>query len=129
MLIKVAVLSLGGVVGVLLRYFTGGAVHRVAGSGFPYGTLVINLTGCLIIGLCWGLFERFDLSSNLRLFLLFGVLGSFTTFSSFGLETFTLLRDNEVQLGLYNLLLNNVFGLGLVFVGYFGARVLINVFK
>jgi CrcB protein len=129
MMIKVIILSLGGVVGVLLRYFTGGAVHRVAGGGFPYGTLVINLTGCLIIGLLWGIFERFEFSSNLRLFLFIGVLGSFTTFSSFGLETFNLLRDNELRLGIYNMVITNVFGLGLVYLGYFSSRFLINIFK
>lgn len=129
MLIKVLILSLGGVVGVLLRYFTGGAVHKVAGSGFPYGTLVINLAGCLIIGLLWGVFERFELSSNLRLFLFIGVLGSFTTFSSFGLETFNLMRDNELRLGLYNMLITNVFGLGLVYAGYLGSRALISILK
>ncbi len=128
-MVKIIVLSLGGIVGVLLRYFTGGAVHKVAGGGFPYGTLVINLVGCFIIGLLWGIFERFELSSNLRLFLFIGVLGSFTTFSSFGLETFNLLRDNELRLGLYNLLITNVCGLGLVYVGYFSSRVLINIFK
>ncbi len=128
-MVKIIVLSLGGVVGVLLRYFTGGAVHKVAGSGFPYGTLVINLVGCFVIGLLWGIFERFEFSSNLRLFLFIGVLGSFTTFSSFGLETFNLFRDNELRLGLYNLLITNVFGVGLVYAGYFGSRVLINVFK
>ena len=129
MFIKILILSLGGIVGVLMRYATGGAVHRVTGGGFPYGTLVINLTGCLIIGLLWGIFERFEFSSNLRLFLFIGVLGSFTTFSSFGLETFNLLRDNELRLGLYNMVITNVFGLALVYLGYFGSRVLINIFK
>lgn len=127
MLIKLLAISLGGMIGALLRYGVGGATHRLTSADFPFGTLAVNLTGCLVIGLLWGLFERFNFPSTLRLFLFIGVLGSYTTFSSFGLETFNLFRDGEVRLGLYNILLTNTLGILLVFAGYFAVRWLLNL--
>jgi CrcB protein len=122
MMIKLLAISLGGMIGALLRYGVGGLTHRFTSGDFPYGTMLVNLTGCLVIGLLWGLFERSNFPSALRLFLFIGVLGSYTTFSSFGLETFTLFRDGEVRLGLYNILITNTLGLLLVFAGYFAVR-------
>jgi len=129
MMIKLLAISLGGMIGALLRYGVGGAIHRLTSTTFPVGTMFINLTGCLIIGLLWGLFERFNFSSLLRSFLFIGVLGSYTTFSSLGLETFSLFRDGEARLGLYNVLITNTFGILLVFGGYFAVRWLLNLTK
>lgn len=74
-------------------------MHHTLSAKFPWGTFTVNLLGCLVIGLLSGLAEKFDwLSPSLRLFLLTGLLGGFTTFSAFGLETVFLLRRGEVLL-------------------------------
>lgn len=77
----------GGALGAVLRYLMASQVGRWAGSGFPWGTLAVNLLGALLIGLIVGLAARFiELGEGLRLFLVTGVLGGFTTFSAFSLE-------------------------------------------
>ncbi len=110
----------GGFVGSVLRYALGGLVHRAAAtSGFPYGTLVVNVTGCLAIGLLGGLAElRHVAGPELRLFLLIGVLGGFTTFSTFGYETLALLRDGDHMRALANAGLHLALGLGAVWLGF-----------
>jgi len=93
----VLLISLGGVLGALARYGAGTAVQRLFGMGFPYGTLAVNLSGCLAIGaLLYFSQDRAPLSVAARQFLAIGFLGSFTTFSTFGVETFVLLRDGAV---------------------------------
>lgn len=87
----------GGGVGAMARYLVGGWVlHQTMQERIPYGTLVVNLIGCLAIGLIAGAAERFEmLTPEARLFLITGVLGGFTTFSAFGYETVFLLRRGE----------------------------------
>jgi CrcB protein len=86
----------GGGFGALLRYELGGAVQRSAGAFFPWGTLFVNASGCLAIGfLATLLEERSLLGPSWRLFLLIGVLGGYTTFSSFGLETWRLVESGD----------------------------------
>lgn len=92
--------GLGGLLGAVARYVLSLRVGTAAGeaglTGLPWGTLVVNLLGCLLIGLLAGLAQRGDgLCPALRLFLLTGVLGGFTTFSAFGLETLTLLMQRQ----------------------------------
>ena len=87
----------GGGIGAIARYLLGGWVlHRTLQERMPYGTLAVNLMGCLAIGLLAGAAERFEvLTPEARLFLITGVLGGFTTFSAFGYETVFLLRRGE----------------------------------
>lgn len=87
----------GGGIGAMARYLVGGWVlHQTMQERIPYGTLVVNLIGCLAIGLLAGAAERFEvLTPEARLFLITGVLGGFTTFSAFGYETVFLLRRGE----------------------------------
>ena len=129
MLIKLLILAAGGAIGTICRYGFSGIIHRFGQGTFPYGTMAVNLTGCLIIGLLWGINERLTFNPALRLFLFIGLLGGFTTFSSFGLETFNLLRDNEIKLGLWNILVNNLLGITLVFAGFWLARALVSLGK
>ena len=86
----------GGGLGASARYWLGGLVHERLGSSFAYGTLAVNVLGCVLIGLVMStLEERFLASPQLRLFLTIGILGGFTTFSSFSYETIAMLRSGE----------------------------------
>ena len=87
---------LGGGIGAATRYWMSGWVHERLGSAFPYGTLAVNIVGCFIIGLVMGsMQERFLAHPSLRVFLTIGILGGFTTFSSFSYETIAMLKDGE----------------------------------
>ncbi|MDW7709434.1 MAG: fluoride efflux transporter CrcB [Deferrisomatales bacterium] len=110
-------LVLGAAIGAWGRYALAGWVSRAAETAFPWGTLVVNLAGCLAIGLTWGLGERLLWPPAFRVFLFVGVLGSFTTFSTFGLETLHLLRAAEYGRAAWYVLGSNLGGLGLVWLG------------
>lgn len=116
--------GLGGFAGSVARYGLSHLVQRLLPSSlFPAGTLVVNVLGCLAIGLLGGLGEGRDVfSPELRLLLLVGLLGGFTTFSTFGYESLALLREaNWLEAGLY-ISLHLVLGLGAVWIGYNLAR-------
>ncbi|MBI1806555.1 MAG: fluoride efflux transporter CrcB [Ignavibacteria bacterium] len=103
-MLKIILVFIGGGIGAVGRYMLSGAVHRVFGSDFPYGTLTVNVAGCFLIGfLMFGLEERFLLNPALRIFLTIGILGGFTTFSSFSFETIALLRDGEILFATLNI--------------------------
>lgn len=86
--------AFGGAFGSVARYFVAGSVHERLGAGFPYGTLAVNVTGCFVIGLIMELTEnRFTINPQVRIFLTIGMLGGFTTFSTFSYETLALARD------------------------------------
>lgn len=119
-LIHASVVGIGGFLGALARYGLAGLVHRIHGtSGFPYGTLVVNLVGCLLIGVVAGFMEgRQTFTPEFRLFALVGILGGFTTFSTFGYESFMLIRDTEYLRVFANVGLHVIGGLLLVWLGY-----------
>jgi CrcB protein len=110
----------GGFAGALLRYGPSGLVHRqLPFATFPYGTLTVNVLGCLLIGVFSGLAEsRQVFAPDLRTFALVGVLGGFTTFSTFGYETFSMLRDGESLRATANVSVHVLAGLGSVWFGY-----------
>lgn len=124
---KIFLIGAGGAAGALLRYALSGAVYRILGETFPWGTLVVNVLGCFLIGFLWAFAERVPLSQGLHVFVFTGVLGAFTTFSTYGLETFNLLRDGEMVLGLLNFVGSNLLGLIAVIGGFFIARALLSV--
>jgi len=119
----------GGALGTIARYALSGLTHRITGPVFPWGTLLVNLTGSFIIGIVWAMGEDSAMPSYMRTFLFIGFFGGFTTFSTFSLETMNLMRDNEYQLAAINILANNVFGILLVFGGYLLTRSLISLMK
>jgi CrcB protein len=115
--------GIGGFLGSIARYWLTGVVQRHANSFFPYGTMAVNVLGCLSIGLVWGLVEyRQMFSPNARLFLTVGFLGGFTTFSAFGNETFLLLREAEYLSAIANVVGSVAAGLLAVFAGWSAAK-------
>jgi len=116
-MVKILFILVGGALGTLARYGVSGWAHQKVNNIFPIGTLTVNLIGSLLIGLLWGMAENTTMSPNVRTFLFVGILGGFTTFSTYSLETLNLLRDGEVKMAMINLLLNNVLGVLLAFVG------------
>lgn len=117
-------IGIAGAAGTLLRYGLSEWTARRFGETFPTGTLIVNLLGCFLAGLLFYLmFERYLVSPTVRTVVLIGFLGGLTTFSSFGLQTFTLLRSGELGLALFNVAISNIAGLFLVWVGYSLAKV------
>jgi CrcB protein len=112
-------IGLAGFVGTLARYWLSGVFARRYGETFPYGTFAVNALGCLLAGfLFYLMYDRFLTSPTSRSVIFIGLLGGFTTFSSYGLQTFTLLHDGEVLLALVNIGLSNIAGLFMVWIGY-----------
>ena len=125
-LAQLLLVGAGGFIGSVLRFALGGGVHRwLPMSTFPYGTLVVNVLGCLAVGALTGLADaRQALNASQRVFLLIGVLGGFTTFSTFAYETLALAQDSDVPRALANVALQVVLGLGAAWLGWAGARYL-----
>lgn len=117
---NILLVGAGGFVGSALRYLMSGWLQRLSPEGrFPVGTLGVNVLGCFLIGLLGGLAENIEaFSPNVRLLLFLGVLGGFTTFSTFGYETMALARDGQFPAAAMNVVLHVVAGLAAVWVGY-----------
>lgn len=109
----------GGFLGSVARYYVSGwATQLIHASRFPLGTLVVNVTGCLLIGLLAGLAEHAQLlSAPARLFLLTGFVGGFTTYSAFAYETYFLGREHLAMAAFANVALQLILGIGAVLVG------------
>lgn len=124
MLARLLLVALGGGVGSAARYLTSLAAARAFGATFPLGTLAVNLTGCLLIGVAFGLSERALVGPSSRLLLMSGFLGGFTTFSTYALESVALYQDGAGGLSFINLALSTVGGVALVVAGLGLARLL-----
>jgi fluoride exporter len=111
--------GIGGFIGAVARFKLGGFVLQHATDWkFPVSTWVVNVSGCFVTGILTGLVVKHDLfSPGLRLFLFTGVLGGFTTFSAFGVETLYLFQRHEPVLAILNVLLSILFGLGALYLG------------
>ncbi|NWG06429.1 MAG: fluoride efflux transporter CrcB [Chloroflexi bacterium] len=118
-LLSVMYVALGGALGSVSRYLLGIWTQSISKSiDFPYGTLTVNLIGCFVIGFLTQLAEaRGIFTPEMRSFVFIGILGGFTTFSSFGNDTMNLLRDGETITALANIGANVIFGLALVWLG------------
>jgi len=116
----------GGFLGAIFRYALGGWVHNLLNNtSFPYGTLVVNAVGCLLIGFLSGLAEsRALFGPEARLFFFIGILGGFTTYSSFAYETFSLARDAQNLAAILNVFAQLILGLLGVWYGNVLARLL-----
>jgi CrcB protein len=121
--LRTLLVGAGGFVGASLRYQLGGLVHRIVSPEFPWGTFLVNASGCFAIGVLAILAEeRGPLGPAGRLFLLVGVLGGYTTFSTFGYETFTLAREGSYALAAANAAGQVLFGLVAVWAGVVVGR-------
>ena len=121
-LIQVIVIAIGGAIGALLRYWMSIWVYSFAGQGFPYGTLAVNVSGSLLIGFLYILIERMGLGIEWRAALLIGLIGAFTTFSSFSLETLNLFEQGEQLKAAMNIVLSVVLCLFATWLGILAAR-------
>ena len=118
-------ISLGAMLGANLRYWVGGWAASCFGAAFPYGTLIINLTGSFLLGLFMTLMvERFLVDPRWRLLIAVGFLGGYTTFSSYTYESMNLLLSGEILLGLFDLLGSSIFGALAATAGIFLARMI-----
>jgi fluoride exporter len=124
-LFKIFLIGAGGFIGAVSRYYLGGYIHQLLNKqDFPYGTITVNMIGCLIIGFLGGLAESRQLfSGETRLFVFIGLLGAFTTFSTFGYETMKLLWDNQLFKASLNVGAHIILGLFAVWLGNIFSKI------
>lgn len=122
---KILLVAIGGSLGAMCRYGVGLLAVRMFGGGFPWGTLIVNMVGCFLIGLAFGLAERAAwVTPAARLFFVTGYLGALTTFSSFAMETANTASAGSIYLAAANIASNTVGGLALALAGMWLGRVL-----
>ncbi|HEX8687681.1 MAG TPA: fluoride efflux transporter CrcB [Pyrinomonadaceae bacterium] len=122
-MLRITLVGPAGLAGTLCRSWLSGAVARRHGEAFPAGTLAVNLLGCFAAGLLFHLMqERQAFNETARAAVFVGLLGGFTTFSSYGLQTFELLREGRAGAAALNVVASNLLGLLMVFAGYSLAK-------
>ncbi len=113
-------IAAGGAVGALLRFWASNGVHAMLGRSFPYGTLSVNILGSLIMGFLYVMFlERMTVEPEVRAALLVGLLGAFTTFSTFSIETLNLIEQADYLKAVINMVLSV---LGCVLAAWIGLK-------
>lgn len=118
MIKNILLVALGGSIGSVARYLFQRWVYAIYPHHFPWGTLAVNVTGCFLIGIFWGIsFRSFDLNENWKLFLMVGLCGGFTTFSAFTLEGIGLIREQRLFLFLLYAIASVVAGLVATYLG------------
>lgn len=115
-------IAAGGAIGAVLRFLISEMTVKFAGLAYPWGTIFVNLAGCFIIGLLWGIFNVLELDNNTRLFIFVGLLGAFTTFSTFALENFHLFKSGDIFMLVLNIAISNIVGILFVFAGFYFSR-------
>jgi fluoride exporter len=125
---KLFYIFIGGGIGSVLRYALATWSFRMYGPYFPIGTLSVNLLGSFIVGAAWAFFEEStSFTPAVRSFIFIGLLGGFTTFSTYTLETLNLLREGEYLKATGNVFLSNILGLMLVLAGFAFARFMVKL--
>ncbi len=118
-------IAIGGAGGSILRYFFQTLLPGSTDGAFPLGILVVNVVGSFLIGCCAGLFEIIATPSPIKLFLTVGILGGFTTFSSYSLGNFQMLRAGQGKMAFAYIAASNILGIGMAFLGYYLARMVL----
>lgn len=121
---NIVVIALGGMIGAVSRYVVVLFFQQFFNVVFPWGTLIVNISGAFLIGAFVEMFSAILVSPAWRLFILVGCIGSYTTFSTYSIETVNLIRDGELQFAIYNILLNNILCISAVVLGIYGARLI-----
>ncbi len=120
---QVLAIAAGGALGAVLRFWMSNGVYALLGRGFPYGTLAVNVLGSLLMGFLFVLLiDKFSLGPNWRAALLIGLLGAFTTFSAFSMETLNLIEEGETMKALLNMGLSVVLCVGAAWAGVLVGR-------
>lgn len=120
---QLILIATGGALGAVMRFGVSNGVHAIFGRDFPYGTLTVNVLGSLLIGFCYiTLLERLSLGPEWRAFIIIGILGAFTTFSTFSLETFNLVENGEIIKAAANIILSITICLLAAWIGIVIAR-------
>lgn len=128
-MVKLLFLLLGGAIGTVCRYGLITGIERSVVHSFPLGILSVNVLGSFLIGVLWSFAEAFHFPVNIRIFLFTGLLGGFTTFSSFALDTMVLMKAGEYKFAFLNMLANNLFGFTAVFLGFILAKNILTLMK
>lgn len=128
-MIKVFLLVTGGAIGTLFRYGVSTWIQRSLLHSFPFGILSVNVIGSFLIGFCWSLAESCHLSVQARMFLFTGLFGGFTTFSSFALDSVTLMKTGAYKLAFLNIFASNMLGFIAVFLGLMLGKHIMTLIK
>ncbi len=114
----ILLVAIGGAIGSVMRYSVAVMLKYIYANEFPWHTFTVNIVGCFFIGLIFSWSLQSISFENIRLFLMIGILGGFTTYSSFGLETFDLLKQGKIVIALAYMIATNILGLIAVYFGY-----------
>ena len=124
-MLNLLIIGIGGFIGAILRYIISGFFYDVYGDKFPYGTLAVNLIGCFALGFFITIAEgKFIISPQMRSFAAIGLLGAFTTFSTFSFETLVLIQDELYMSAILNVLISVIVGLIAVWAGMVLAKLI-----
>jgi len=122
MIQKIIAVAFGGSIGSVLRFLIFTYYDKTSSGNFPWATLIVNLAGSFIIGFLWGFFDKVFITTGIRLFIFVGLLGSFTTFSTFAFDVFSLGKDGDIKNILIYILATNIIGIALAFGGYYLSK-------
>lgn len=122
-------IALGGALGAIMRYRLSKFLPQLINTIFPIGTMAVNIIGCFFIGFFYDLFENIVVDPDHKSLITIGFLGAFTTFSTYSLETVNLIRDGEIRLCIYNVLLSNILGLIFVIAGLYSSRIMLKLIR
>jgi fluoride exporter len=122
---ELLIVGCGGFVGAIMRYLAAGWAQKLTSGPFPLGTLTVNSIGSLVIGIVAGLTQKAVVSPDIRMFVSIGLLGAFTTFSTFSFETMMLLRSGSYGEAVLNVMVSLLLGLVLVYLGYIAGQAIV----
>ena len=126
MLKTILLIAVGGALGAVMRFLSQATIYELVGRSFPFGTMFVNVTGSFLMGLLSiFLVEKFNLGAERHMAILIGVLGSFTTFSTFSIETLVLSEQGDMFKAFANIMLSVVLCIGAVWTGAYFAKQII----